>query len=122
MVAMAAAWGMWASSTITANTMEASPRGPNQPMNATGGRSGVGAQQCEGNGQHSYDGQAEDRVDHDLPGHLLECWAEQHRPEGQEGHAVQRHTCLFGEVHGLFYMVLGQQAEGGPGDERGDEA
>jgi hypothetical protein len=61
--------------------MEASPRGPNHPMKVTVAGRGRVPEPCEGNGQHSYDGQAEDRVDHDLPGHLLEGRAEEHCPK-----------------------------------------
>ena len=82
-------WGRSApSTTITAKTMEASPRGPNQPMKAASG----GARACRQatrDGRHPHDGQAEHGIEPDRPGQRAERGPEQHGPEDEEGDGVQ---------------------------------
>ena len=116
--------GSCASSTMrTAKTIEARPRGPNQPTNADRLSAGAAAQQRDGDREHPHEREAEHRVEDDAPGQLAERWSEQDGAEGDERHAVEQPTELLVE--------RGDARPGRrrrrppkhmPADERGDEA
>src|SRR3954465_2915670 len=82
---------------MTANTIEARPRGPNQPRNASVGRGAPGPSSASATGgigtrdtrggrdrEESPARQAEKRVEHDLPRHFIEYRAEDDGAEDDE--------------------------------------
>ena len=77
------------STTITAKTIEARPRGPNQPRKPTvGGR--AGAEHRERDREHAHHGEAEHRVERQVPAHVAERGPEQDGAEEQERDAVEQ--------------------------------
>ena len=71
-----------------ANTIDARPRGPNQPRSDRG-VSRVCAEHCDRDRQRPYHGQAEQRVQDQLPTQFAERGAEQDGSEDHEGDAVE---------------------------------
>ena len=89
------AWNV--SSTTTANTIDASPRGPNQAMNATvGARAWVPHSEIA-TGSIRTTRQAQHGVERDLPAHVLERRAQEHRSEDEERDRVEDCTGLLRE-------------------------
>jgi hypothetical protein len=107
--------------TITANTMDASPRGPNQPRKPTvGGR--ARAPHRDRDGDHAHEREAEDRVQRELPAELGQCGPEQEGAEEHERRTVEHGAYLLREFVELLRVAPQGQAEHDAGHERSDEA
>jgi hypothetical protein len=94
---------------------------PEPAQDRQGRRASAGSQHRERDRQHPHDGQAEDRIEHDLPGHLVQQRAEDYRPENDEGHRVEQLATLVDEVGHLTGRVASQRAEQKAPREGGDE-
>ena len=115
--------GRFASSTtITPNTIEARPRGPNQPRNATVGRCAFDPHIASATGSHAHHGEAEHRVERHLPGEVAERGPQEDRAEEEERDRVEQPAGLVEEVRVLGAAAAAEAAEDHPADERGDEA
>ena len=104
------------------NTIDASPRGPNQPMNATVGALQAAADQRDRHRDHPDDRQAEDGVE-DRPqvGAASQQRADERCPEDRpHGHRQQDPGHLAEQLRSLLGMSR-HAAEGKAGDERRDE-
>ena len=75
------------STMITAKTIEARPRGPNQPMKPRVGSRLSVPSIAIATGTDTHNGQAEDRVEDEVPAQLAERGPEQDRREDDEGDA-----------------------------------
>ena len=72
--------------------------------------------------EHPRDGQAEHRVEHELPAQLVERGAEQDGPEEHEGDAVEHVADVLAELVDVAGIPLERHPERHARDERGDEA
>ena len=108
------------SRTMIVKTIDASPRGPNQPTNVTLGRSSP--EQRNGDRQHAYDCEAEDAIQGRSPAEIGEHRSHDDRAEDDEGHTVGQLAELVQEVGRLPHGVTLECAEYEAGDKRGDEA
>ena len=107
---------------ITAKTIEASPRGPNQPRKPTVGRRAPVPSIATATGQHAGDRQAEDGVERDRPGHGAERRAEHDGSEDDERDRAEDAAELLDQVADLAAVPPPEAAEDHAADERGDEA
>ena len=111
-----------ASSTrITANTIDASPRGPNQPRNATVGRLAPDPSIARANGNHAHHRQAEKRIQDDLGGEIVEHRHEHDGAEEDEGDRAEQAARLLEEEGHLAPDLAAHRAEHGTSDEGCDE-
>jgi hypothetical protein len=93
-----------------------------EPAQERQGRSAsAGSQHRERDRHHPHDRQAEDGVEHDLPGHLVQQRAEDDRAEDDEGHGVKQLAAFVSDVAHLTTRVASQGAEPEATRERGDE-
>ena len=88
---------------MTAKTIDASPRGPNQPEEGDRRRPCVRSEQRERDGEHANDGQADHRVQRDLPRQVVQSGAEDDRAEDEEGDGVQELPALVDQVADLGF-------------------
>ena len=109
------------SKTRSAKTIDAAPRGPNQPTNATVGLPRSGAEHGDRDREHADDGQAEHGVERDLPCEVVQCGTEEHGSEDDERHGCEDGTGLLRELGDIAAAMLPQAAEDRTADERGDE-
>src|SRR3954451_851025 len=82
------ACGTLASTTSTANTIEASPRGPNQPRYATVGGARPAAHHGDRDRHHAHDRETQQRVQGHLPGRPLDERPNERRAEHHERECV----------------------------------
>ena len=109
------------SKTRSAKTIDAAPRGPNQPTKRHGRPARSGAEHREGNREHAHDGQAEHRVERDLPREVVQCGTEEHGSEDDERHGCEDGAGLLRELGDVAAAMSSQAAEDRTADERGDE-
>ena len=110
------------SSTSTAKTIEASPRGPNQPVKATLGSRHPAPTQTHPDGNHSDDGETQHGIEDDAPVGLVESRAQRDSAEHDERHRRQRQPGRVREAGYLAAVASTEPAEDKTADERGDEA
>ena len=112
----------WASSTrITAKTIDARPRGPNQPRKATVGRLAPDPSIARTDGKHANERQAEKRIQDDLGGDVVEHGHEHDGAEEDERDCPEQAACLLEQECHLASDVATEPAEDGASDERRDE-
>ena len=109
------------STTRSAKTIEAAPRGPNHARNATVGRRAPVPSSEIGDGEHAHDGEAEDRVQGDLPRDVSESGAEEDGAEDDERDGREDGARLLDEVRDLAAPAPAQPAEDAAADEGRDE-
>ena len=105
-----------------AKTIEASPRGPNQPTKPTVGRAGACPEERDRNREQPNEGEAEDGIAGDRPGGDAERGPEQHGAEDDEGRRPEQRAELLEQVADLAADAAAKPAEHDAGDEGGDEA
>ena len=110
------------SSTSSAKTIDAAPRGPNQPRKADRRPPRARSQHRDRNRDHADEREAEDRVERDLPVEVADRRPEEHRAEEDERHGGKDGAGLLYEVGHLAAAVPAHTAESSATDERGDEA
>ena len=102
--------------------MEAAPRGPNHPRNATVGRRALVPSIEIATGSHPHEREAEDGVERDLPRQVAERRAEEDRTEDDEGDGGEHRAGLLHEVRDVAAAMPPEPAEHHPADEGSDEA
>src|SRR4051812_35648114 len=81
----------------------------------------TGSEQCKRYRQHPDDGETQNGVEDDLPGHLVEDRAEDHGSEHDEGPSVEELTAFVDEIRDLAARVTAQRAKEEAAGKRGDE-
>ena len=89
------------STRITAKTIDARPRGPNQPRKPTVGRLAPGAEHGDADRDEPDEREAEGGVEHDRDGRRAERRLEHDGTEDEEGHGVEQASELLDEVTDL---------------------
>ena len=112
---------MASSTRITANTIDASPRGPNQPRKATVGRRAPDPSIARRDGNHPNERQAEQRIEDDCAGEVVEHGHEHDGAEEDERRCTEQAAGLFEEERHLAPDLAAEPAEDGAADEGGDE-
>src|SRR6187402_340516 len=100
-------------------------RRPPRPEPAEEGsrrRSGAGAEQREGDRQHAHDGEAEQRVEPDLPRQVAERGPQQYGSEDDEGDRGEHGSGLLEQIRDLTAAATPEPAVHAAPDEGGDEA
>ena len=111
-----------ASSTrITANTIDARPRGPNQPRKATVGGLAPDREHCQGDGNDADERQAQERIENDSAGEVVENRYEHDGAEQNERDRTENATGLLEEERHIAPDLATQPSEDGAADEGGDE-
>ena len=83
---------------------------------------GAGSEHRQGHGNHADEGQAEERIQDDLDGEVVERRHEHDGAEEDERDRTEQAACLFEEVAHLAPDLAAQPAEDGAADEGGDES
>ena len=108
---------------MTRNTIEARPRGPNQPTKSDRQWLEAGTCQCDGDRRHADDGQAQQRIDDDLDiskvSPKLACHGQAERGPYPDGQQV---ALRLGEAHGVLLAQVSAECKREPTNEGGDEA
>ena len=111
-----------ASSTrITANTIDARPRGPNQPRKATVGGLAPDPSIARATGTIRTSGQAQERIENDSAGEVVEHRYEHDGAEENERDRTEQAAGLLEEERHLASDLATQPSEDGAADEGGDE-
>ena len=96
--------------------------GPEPAQESHRRHTSVRAHHRDRDGQHSHDGEAEDRVEGELPADLTQRGSEQDRPEEDECDPVEHASHLLGEPVDVLGIALDHRPEDEAGDEGRDEA
>ena len=106
---------------MTVKTIDARPRGPNQPMNASVGGLAFVPANASATGTHAHDREAEHAVERGLPRQVGEHRPDDRRAEDDERPGVRELAQLL-ERAGRRSGAAPECAEREPADERRDEA
>ena len=109
------------SSTSTAKTIDASPRGPEPAEKGQGRHARAGPDHGDRDRDHADNRQAEHGVEGDRPGHVSEHRAEEHGAEHDERHGVENLSELLDQMPDLAAASSPEDSEHEASDERGDE-
>jgi hypothetical protein len=109
------------SSTSTAKTIDARPRGPNQPRKARVGLRAARPDHGDRDRDQADNRQAENGVEGNRPGHVSEHRPEQHGAEDDERHRVEDLSELLDQMPDLAAAASPDRAEDETSDERCDE-
>ena len=108
--------------TKSANSIEATPLGPNQAMNAFWGPGSRLRTKRDQDGERPGDEQRQEDERGEAPDLAVVAGGHDQRPEDEEGQHLRDRADVLGELHeGVRDLVLGHSHHD-PGDEGGDQA